>query len=187
VAGALEEGRAAFAAQAWADAVARLSAADRAGPLEPGDLERLATAAYLVGRDDDSAEAWARAHHELLGRGEPERAARCALWLAFQLVIRGETARGSGWTARARRVLAGRPDGAEHGVLLWLAALRDIMAGAGAAGGVPGRPGGGPARRGPEGGRPVTAATIRLSGRAGGPVAVPSGALDDLAARVIRP
>jgi DNA-binding CsgD family transcriptional regulator len=128
VADALDRGRAAFAGQAWADAYERLSAADRAAPLAPEDLERLAAAAYLVGREDESAEAWARAHHELLGRGEAERAARCAFWLAFGLLNRGELARGSGWVARARRVLAGRPEeGAEHGYLRWLAAFRSIL------------------------------------------------------------
>ena len=101
VAGVLVQGRSAFAAHAWADAYERLSAADRQAPLEPGDLERLATAAYLVGRDDESAELWARAHHELLGRGETGRAARCAFWLAFGLLNRGESARGGGWVARA--------------------------------------------------------------------------------------
>ena len=111
VAGALVQGRSAFAAHAWADAYERLSAADREAPLEPGDLERLATAAYLVGRDDESAELWARAHHELLGRGETGRAARCAFWLAFGLLNRGESARGGGWVARARRVLADAPGG----------------------------------------------------------------------------
>jgi DNA-binding NarL/FixJ family response regulator len=127
---ALERGRAAFAAQAWADAVERLSAADRAAPLAPDDLERLATAAYLVGREDESAELWARAHHELLARGEAERAARCAFWLAFGLLNRGELARGGGWVARARRVLADSPqDLAEHGYLTWLASLRSIMEG----------------------------------------------------------
>jgi DNA-binding NarL/FixJ family response regulator len=127
---ALERGRAAFAAQAWADAVERLSAADRAAPLAPDDLERLATAAYLVGREDESAELWARPHHELLARGEAERAARCAFWLAFGLLNRGELARGGGWVARARRVLADSPqDLAEHGYLTWLASLRSIMEG----------------------------------------------------------
>jgi hypothetical protein len=59
VADALKRGRAAFTAQAWADAVEGLSAADRAAPLAPDDLERLATAAYLAGREDESAELWA--------------------------------------------------------------------------------------------------------------------------------
>ena len=46
------------------------------------DLELLATAAYLVGKDNDSADVWARAHHECLRRGDGVRAARCAFWLA---------------------------------------------------------------------------------------------------------
>jgi DNA-binding CsgD family transcriptional regulator/tetratricopeptide (TPR) repeat protein len=134
VADVLVQGRSAFAAHAWADAYERLSAADRQAPLEPGDLERLATAAYLVGRDDESAELWARAHHELLGRGETGRAARCAFWLAFGLLNRGESARGGGWVARARRVLADSPeDRAEHGYLRWLAAFQSILDGEDAA------------------------------------------------------
>jgi DNA-binding CsgD family transcriptional regulator len=131
---ALDQGRTAFAGQAWSDALARLSEADRASPLEPEDLERLATAAYLTGRDEESAEAWARAHHELLARDEPERAARCAIWLAFGLLIRGEAARGGGWMARARRVLAGSPaELAERGFLLWSEAFSAIMTGDSAA------------------------------------------------------
>jgi ATP/maltotriose-dependent transcriptional regulator MalT len=126
---ALELGRAAFAGQAWADAFDRLSAADRETPLEPGDLERLAAAAFLVGREDESAEAWARAHHERLARGETGPAARCAFWLAFGLLNRGELARGGGWVARARRVVADGPDRAEHGYLLWLAAFQSLLEG----------------------------------------------------------
>jgi DNA-binding CsgD family transcriptional regulator len=131
---ALDRGRSAFAAQAWSDAVAALAEADRAAPLEPDDLERLATAAYLTGRDAEAAEAWARAHHELLARGEPWRAARCAIWLGFGLGVRGEIVRAGGWMARARRVLAdGPPDLAEHGFLVWWDALQAIVAGDSAA------------------------------------------------------
>ena len=108
MADALDRGRSAVAGQAWAEAHQRLSAADQAAPLEPDDLERLATAAFLVGREEESAEAWARAHQELLARGETGRAARCAFWVAFGLLNRGELARGGGWVARTRRVLAGR-------------------------------------------------------------------------------
>jgi hypothetical protein len=80
---ALDQGRRSFARQAWADAYAQLSAAAGQAPLEPEDLERLATAAYLIGRDDDAADVGARAHHEFLSRGEVERAVRCAFWLAY--------------------------------------------------------------------------------------------------------
>ena len=80
----LDRGRESFERQAWAVAFAQLSAADRETPLEPEDLERLATATYLVGRDADSFDIWARAHHEFLRRGDVERAARCAFWAGLR-------------------------------------------------------------------------------------------------------
>ena len=71
----LQRGRASYARHAWGDAHAALLAADRAAPLVLEDLERLAMAAHLVGRDADSADAWARAHHECLRLNDPARAA----------------------------------------------------------------------------------------------------------------
>ena len=127
---ALDQGRRSFEGQAWADAYAELSAADRHAPLEPEDLERLATAAYLMGRDDDGADVGARAHHEFLRRGEVERAVRCAFWLAFDLLNRGEFARGGGWIARARRLLDDlQYDCVEQGYLLFPVALQSLVEG----------------------------------------------------------
>jgi len=123
-------GRESFGRREWADAFAALSAADRETPLEPEDLERLATAAYLAGRDDDSAEAWERAHHELVRRGDAVRAARCAGWLVFVLLNGGEFARAGGWLARARRLLDdGRRDCAEQGHLIVPEAFQHAVAG----------------------------------------------------------
>jgi hypothetical protein len=45
----LARGRDAFDRQTWGDAFAPLSAADRHIPLAPDDLERPATAAFLLG------------------------------------------------------------------------------------------------------------------------------------------
>jgi DNA-binding CsgD family transcriptional regulator len=127
---ALDRGRAAFGRRAWGDAYAQLSAADHQAPLAPEDLERLAIAAYLVGRDADSAEIWARAHQAFLSREDAERAARCALWLAFGLLDRGEAARAGGWIARARRLLDDRRhDCVEQGYLLLPVALQCIAEG----------------------------------------------------------
>jgi DNA-binding CsgD family transcriptional regulator len=127
---ALDQGRHSFARQAWADAYAQLSAADRQAPLEPEDLERLATAAYLMGRDDDGADIGARAHHEFLRRGEVERAVRCAFWLAFGFLERGDQARGGGWMARARRLLDdAQLDCVEQGYLLVPGALQALVEG----------------------------------------------------------
>jgi DNA-binding CsgD family transcriptional regulator len=130
----LDRGRGAFGRHAWADAYAGLSAADHEAPLAPEDLEQLAMAAHLAGRDSESADIWARAYHELLRLGDAPRAARCAFWLGFTLVHRGEFARGGGWLARAGRLLDdGRLDCAERGYLLLPAALQSMAGGDAAA------------------------------------------------------
>jgi DNA-binding CsgD family transcriptional regulator len=127
---ALDRGRESFGRRAWADAFAQLSAADRESPLEAEDLERLATAAYLIGRDDDGADVGARAHHEFLRLGSVERAVRCAFWLALGFLNRGEVARGGGWVARGRRLLDDLgQDCVEQGYLLWPVGLQRLVDG----------------------------------------------------------
>ena len=129
----LDRGRESFGQREWGDAYAQLSAVDHESPLGPEDLERLAMAAYLIGRDSDSEHVLGRAHHELLSRGDAPRAARCAFWLAFGLLNRGEMARGSGWLARAQRVLDdGQHDCVERGYLLVPVALQSVDEGDGA-------------------------------------------------------
>jgi hypothetical protein len=124
----LQRGRVSFAQQAWADAYAQLAAADQEAPLMPQDLEWLATAAYLAGQDIDSERAWVRAHQGYLDAGEVERAARCAFWLAFRLLTRGERARAGGWLARAGRLLDDtRRDCVERGYLLLPGALQSVL------------------------------------------------------------
>lgn len=104
-AGSLDRGRAAFERQAWASAYAQLMAVDREAALEPEDLERLAIAVHLVGRDAESTDVWARAHHAFLSRGAAPGAARCAFWLGFTTLIQGETAQSGGCLARGQRLL----------------------------------------------------------------------------------
>lgn len=101
----LERARAFFERGAWTDAHASLVRADREAALTPADLELLATAAYMVGRDDEQQSALERAHHGYLDRGEPRAAVRCAFWLGVHLLLRREAARASGWFARAQRLL----------------------------------------------------------------------------------
>jgi len=104
--GALADGRAAIDKGAWASAYALLSAADAETPLEPEDLDRLARAADLIGRDTDSIAAWTRAHAGFLERGDRLRAAASAFWLAFGLVSDPSShAQAAGWLARSRRLL----------------------------------------------------------------------------------
>ncbi len=127
---ALEQGRTAFEQRAWGEAFAALSVVDRDSPLDAHDLDRLARAAYLAGEDEASVEAWERAHHAFLADGEVPRAVRCAFWLGFGLMQRGEMARAGGWLARAQRLLDDTgEDAAEQGYLLVPVGLQQIMAG----------------------------------------------------------
>lgn len=126
----VQRGRESFQLRAWADAYAHLAAADREDRLDPEDLERLATAAYLVAQDADSTAGWERAYHAFRRQGNAERAARCAFWLGSALLERGEAARGGGWIARARRLLdLGGRECVEQGYLLLPIALRCIAEG----------------------------------------------------------
>jgi DNA-binding CsgD family transcriptional regulator len=108
---AVDQGRSAFARRQWRTAYARLSAADRDASLDPTDLERLATAAYLVGQDDHAVTLWARVHHDWIDRSDLERAVYWGYWLSIVQLVRGEPAQATGWLARARRL-----DSARHEV-----------------------------------------------------------------------
>lgn len=126
----LERGREAYEQRAWNDAFAALSAADHASSLDPEDLERLATAAYLVGDDTRSEDAWARAHRSLTDLGEEPRAARCAFWLGLALALKGDMAQAGGWFARAQRLVEENGhDCPEKGLLLVPTALQSLEGG----------------------------------------------------------
>jgi DNA-binding NarL/FixJ family response regulator len=131
----LERARRAYAASAWMDAFESLSGADRAAALSAGDLELLARAAYMVGRDDDYLAALERAHDLYAAAGDVAPAIRCTWWIGHNLLFRGQAARAAGWFARGQRLLEsdGR-DCVERGYLLipvWLEqmATGDLEAG----------------------------------------------------------
>ena len=98
--------------------------------LDGDNLELAATTAYLGGRVSDAMEGLQRAQQYHARQGDHRRAARCAFWLGFMLLDRGELAQGSGWLARARRLLEHEPpDCAEQGYLLLPAILEQLQAG----------------------------------------------------------
>ena len=131
----LRRGRKAFEQRAWSDSHRLLAVADRQGALAPEDLERLATAAYLLGRDDESEAFRARAHQAFVNRGDHEGAARSAGWLAFGLLQRGAVAPASGWLARAARILdEAQLDCVVRGYLLIPSAIQRIVQGDAAGG-----------------------------------------------------
>ncbi len=131
----LGRARKSFEQKAWADAYREFEAADREAPLDPEDLERLATAAYLIGREDESEAFRARAHQRLLERGDHEGAARSAFLLGVGLQLRGAMAPASGWFARAQHILdEAQIECVVRGYLLIPSAIQRIVQGDPAAG-----------------------------------------------------
>jgi DNA-binding CsgD family transcriptional regulator len=122
----LERGRQAFASREWKEAYRQLSAADANLPLDPADLECLAQAAYLIGRDTDATALFTRVHHVLIDKGQPERAARWGFWLSFNALLRGDAAQSTGWLARIERIVRDCPDCAEQGYVGLLSGLRQL-------------------------------------------------------------
>ena len=126
----LARARDAFRRRGWTEGYRLLAAADRDEPLGPDDLERLAIAAYLIGKDEESTEFWSRAHREFLQLGAVNRAVRCAFWLAAGLVHHGERARARGWITRGRELLEdAHQECVERGYLLLPIALQRLFAG----------------------------------------------------------
>jgi DNA-binding CsgD family transcriptional regulator len=121
----IQEGREAAARRAWRRAFRAFAKADRAGTLGAQDLERLAVAAYMLGRNDDHLECMRRAHLAHRAARDEARAARCAFWTGMNLAMRGRATQAAGWFARAQRLaMRGPRDGAERGYLLVPALLR---------------------------------------------------------------
>ncbi|MFI2562969.1 LuxR C-terminal-related transcriptional regulator [Paenarthrobacter sp. NPDC018779] len=104
---ALDLGRSAFTERRWSDALECLVRADSEGGLPPQDMELLASVAMLLGLNRDGVEYLGRAHEEYLTVGDTDSAARCAAWLVMFLMDMGEHAHGSGWLAKAKRLVEG--------------------------------------------------------------------------------
>jgi len=127
--GDLDRGRRSYARRDWADSYQSLRGAEAATPLGAGDLELLATSAYMLGRDDEWMSHLERAHQLHLEAGEPRGAVRCALWIGMHRAARGELGPAGGWLARAERLLGDDRDCVERGYLLLPAAFGHEAAG----------------------------------------------------------
>ena len=126
----LKRGREAYEKQSWTVAYTCLRAADQENSLEPADMEDLAVTAYLIGKDPDCVEYWSRAHQSYQHQGNRRKAAYCAFWLGMILFIRGETAQGNGWMARARSITSDlKKSCVEQGLLLIPEALKHLGSG----------------------------------------------------------
>jgi tetratricopeptide (TPR) repeat protein len=105
----LARGREAYAQREWLEAYQAFSRADEVSALEAEDLELLAVAAFMLGRDDDAVADLERAHQLYLERGEMLRAVHCAIWICLNLATRGEVGPATGWLGRAQRLLEREP------------------------------------------------------------------------------
>jgi ATP/maltotriose-dependent transcriptional regulator MalT len=124
----LQEARESYDRRAWSESYQAFLHADRATPLESADVERLATSAYLLGRDLEFQGLMERLHGGYVEAREPERAARCAFWLALTFMLRGEVGQANAWVVRGQRLVEGR-DCVEHGYLLLPLAEQEIREG----------------------------------------------------------
>lgn len=126
----LREAHALFAAHRWSQSCRLFETLDEEEPLDSQDLDRLAAAQYLIGRELESLDTWSRAFHLARERHEHLWAARCGFWAGFVLLNRGDLPGGNGWVARIRRLLAEvDASGVAAGHLQYLVALKTIFEG----------------------------------------------------------
>jgi ATP/maltotriose-dependent transcriptional regulator MalT len=125
----LKRARALCARGAWLEAHELLASADGSAPLAVGDLELLATSAYLRGRIDEFIATMERLHQLHLDAGAALPAAQAAFWMGMHLMQRGEVGRATGWLGRAQRLVERQEEECvERGYLLMpLAFQREAM------------------------------------------------------------
>jgi hypothetical protein len=114
----LSRGRRAYEEEsAWNQAYELLLRGDQEPPLAAQDLDLLARAAYMLGRDQDYARCLERAFHDYLQAGDVASAARCTWWIGHGHLFRGERAPARGWFARGQRLLERTGDCVARGYL----------------------------------------------------------------------
>ncbi len=101
---AIEDARTASDDHRWGDAF-RLLSGLQLEALDVDDLDRLATASYLIGHDEDAFGYWVRAHQMCVDDGALHRAAYFAMRLGQGLGFKGDVGRCRGWIERTTRLL----------------------------------------------------------------------------------
>jgi DNA-binding NarL/FixJ family response regulator len=89
----------------WGEHYRQCAARDAEHELDIEELDRLATAAYMTGRDEEGFAVWGRAHQRCLAEGQVARAAMFGVRLAQALGFKGDIARSCGWVDRSQRQL----------------------------------------------------------------------------------
>lgn len=128
--GLLTEARRHFDDRSWMAAYETFRLANDESPLRAEDLELLANAAYLIGKEDEYLLGLKRAHHMYLQAGQTDRAVRCAFWMGLRFSLRRKPGSATGWFNRAHRLLENaETDSLEHGYLLLPTMLQRMSVG----------------------------------------------------------
>jgi serine/threonine protein kinase/tetratricopeptide (TPR) repeat protein len=121
----LAAGLRAFDRSDWSEAFDGLSNADAARPLAPEHLERLAEAAWWVGKSDDCIKTRERAYAQYVAAGDIRSAASIAIAIAEDYFHKLSRSVAHGWLQRAERHLKEFPESIVHG---WMARMRAMLA-----------------------------------------------------------
>lgn len=127
---ALAEAEAAYQQRAWSDAYLAFERAEADAALDDSELEKMAWAASLSGRDSEALAHMERLYQNRLAAEQLPGAARMAFWMGVLLQGMREATQASAWFQRGQRVLsrASTPC-AEQGYLLSSAIHRRLLAG----------------------------------------------------------
>jgi DNA-binding CsgD family transcriptional regulator len=115
----IDRARDAIVRESWTEAYEEFERLDPSS-LRPEDLDGFADAAWWLSEVDESIALRQQAYTRYAEEGRELRAGWCAGRLCIEHFLRGEPSVGSGWLMRARRHLADRPEGVEHGYLAML-------------------------------------------------------------------
>jgi len=117
---------AAYDARRWAHAHELYGGA---GDLDAADLDRYAVACIMLGRLDDYFAVRERAYEQCVADGDLVGAAEVALWVGCQKMVQGEVGPGSGWIARAGRLV--EQDGTDSAAAAFLGVAQALGTAAG--------------------------------------------------------
>lgn len=122
----LQIARAEFENAQWSSALRNFDAFG-IEDLSPNDLQQLAICAGMTGNRELVDSSLETAFEIYRSENDVRQAARCAFWLGFELMRRGEHGRGGGWFGRVSQTLENAPDDCpERGLLLIPAGLQAL-------------------------------------------------------------
>ena len=108
----------------WRTAHETLSRARSEGVALPTEaINELGLSAWWLGATRESITLAEEAHGRFLAEGRVGLAADSATQVAIVAMLRGDSALGSGWLSRARRLLDGRDDCMSHGLVIFVDCL----------------------------------------------------------------